>query len=179
MRASVLATAWCAVLGLACPVAAAPASAAGDAPTAESHAIADLALQPGGVMAGQLVDVEGRALGQREVTLVRGGQRVATTRTDPRGRFAFPGLRGGVYQVAAAGRSSFYRVWSPDAAPPAANRAALLVAGQGPVRGQGGLPVPRGWNRLTALGPYLVGFAGSAVAIPLSIGDLEAAPVSP
>jgi len=105
---------------------------------------ADVALRPGGVLRGRVVSSEGGASREAAaglpVSLLRGGQSVARTTTDVRGRFAFAGLSGGLYRVVVdtenGPRWRLCRAWTPSGAPPHASRAVELSVGRALLRGQ-------------------------------------------
>src|SRR5436190_22906021 len=61
--------------------------------------IPDVALGPGGVFRGQIVNAQGAASVTGEVILAQGGREAARTGTDQRGAFAFTGLRSGIYDL--------------------------------------------------------------------------------
>jgi len=127
------------------------------------HQINDVALQPGGLLSGQVLDAAGIPLTGAAVHLMYAGQPIAEMTTDAQGRFAASGVRGGVYQIVSAGDIQSIRAWAPNTAPPNAQPAALLVAG-GAVRGQ--------VHPLACLlaNPWIVvGTVVAAVAIPVAI----------
>jgi hypothetical protein len=142
----------------------------GDAPSnGVIGAVRDAALQPGGVLHGQVVDAQGRAIPNTAVRLVRSGSEgpAAVTETNRDGRFEFAGLSGGVYRLETAAAGNMYRLWMPEAAPPAASSAALLVQGDATVRGNLG---SLHWLEWTLIG---IGVA-AAIAIPLALADDDA-----
>jgi hypothetical protein len=126
-------------LGLTLPL---PASAAHPAPlaparkTSQSSTATDVALQAGGLLRGQIVDAQGSPMANAAVSLQFEGRAVAAARTTPQGYFAVSGLRGGTFQVTAAGGSGVYRLWVENSAPPAASASLLIVAGSDAARGQ-------------------------------------------
>jgi hypothetical protein len=159
------------------------------APPAPERVVHDVALANGGVFAGQLVDAQNVAKVGERVTLLYESRPLATTATDQRGNFAFRGLRGGMYQVAAAGRVEGYRLWAPETAPKGVPTAALLVGDDSLVRGQyynyqyqrGMLPgIPPA--RYLLANPWVVaGVAATAVAVPVGIAAADSGnvPTSP
>jgi hypothetical protein len=132
--------------------------------------IRDVALQPGGVLSGQVLDSDGNPCAGLAVRIVRagGGQELAAgTQTTADGRFTFSELSGGVYRVETPVGVEMCRLWAPDTAPPSAVPAVLLVAGQDAVRGNLG---QIGWLGWTLIG---LGVA-AAIAIPLALDDDDA-----
>jgi len=168
-----------AALGLVLPqsaIAAVPVSAA---PVAKSPvdnlpggAMNDIALQPGGVLLGQVVDPQGVAKAGAPVTIEYAGREVAKTTTDERGVFAAQGLRGGAYKITTAEGSSACRLWAADTAPPSARPAALVVAGDDLVRGVPGGGVFQSWKEWCMAHPYITaGTVATLVAVPIIIAD--------
>jgi len=124
----------------------------------------DVELLPGGVLRGQVIDVEGTARQRMLVTLHHSGRRIAAAVTDRTGSFALAGLGGGRYEITAGQAFGSYRIWAPSTAPPAARRGVLLVVGEGGLRGQTG-PIAFWLGN-----PWLVaGIAAAAVSIPVAI----------
>lgn len=103
--------------------------------------IHDLRMTDGGAIHGQLVDDRGVPQAGVAIGLMNGKDQgngwIARQRTDAAGRFAFKQVRGGLYVIATEqGDQQLYRVWTPAAAPPSAQPAALLVRTNATVRGQ-------------------------------------------
>lgn len=148
--------------------------AADPAPT--SRAVVDVALGDGGVLQGLAVDPQGAPKAELAVTLRSGDQELGAAKTDQSGRFAFSGLRGGVYQLATAESQGVVRVWAPHTAPPSAQQGVMLVSGEDVVRGQafrsiGGF-VSHPW--------VMAGIIATAVAVPIAIHNANRdEPVSP
>ncbi|MEZ6101956.1 MAG: carboxypeptidase-like regulatory domain-containing protein [Pirellulaceae bacterium] len=122
---------------LACVSLVTPSSLLGAEPVTGQQ-VMDVALQPGGLLKGQVVDAHGAQLSNTKVIVIRGGQALAAAQTDDAGRFQIPGLQGGVYQIASAGTSGVVRTWTATTAPPAARDGLMLVSNDTVVRGQCG-----------------------------------------
>lgn len=143
--------------------------------------IADVSLQNGGILYGQVVDGQGTPQAFVPVTLALVGGQRAATRTNDSGWFRVGPLEGGTYQIAAGSGTGMFRVWNPAAAPPTAAQAVLVVDGANQVLGQRPLSGPVGyWLR----NPLVVtGVVAVAVAVPVAIhntqGDRGEEPVSP
>jgi len=123
-----------AALGLCLPQPLLAAVQANQAP-----AVTDVTLHQspqGNTLLGRVLDPQGAVRANVLVTLYCNGNRIAQSTTDRNGYFSFGNLRGGVYQVTAAGGGGAYRAWTPGTAPPSAQRGALVVAGSDVIRGQ-------------------------------------------
>jgi hypothetical protein len=134
--------------------------------------IRDVALQAGGVLRGQIVDEQAMPQAQTRVAIVKQNEAVAVAETDQEGRFSVAGLKAGTYELVTAESGAAYRFWSPQAAPPAAQDAVLLVEDSTVTLGQKGKGGSRfGW--LT--NPWLLaGLVAAAIAIPLALADDDA-----
>lgn len=99
-------------------------------------ALRDVALSPAGRLFGQLVTQEGLPLAGQTVSLLQDNRIVAQAFSDNEGRFAIDNVRAGLHQVTAPGVAFSARLWTSDAAPPAAVREMLLVSGPQVERGQ-------------------------------------------
>jgi hypothetical protein len=117
------------------------------------------------------------------VSLLDGAEKLAEARTDAGGNFAFRGLRGGVYQVTAAEGIGAYRLWTPGTAPPSAQAAALVVAGEDLIRGNlrcfgrncGA------WCRFQLSNPLVLAtLAATAITVPIVVYNADkGGPASP
>ncbi len=131
----------------------------------QAQTATDVQLRDGGVLFGQVVTPEQTAVANTTVSLGTQAGQIATGKTDKGGYFAFRGLRSGVYRVAAANGQRDVRVWSQTAAPPAAQKGLMIVAGRNLARGQGGggimgfLTSPLGLGLIVA----------TAIAVPVAI----------
>ena len=149
-----------AVLGFCLPQ---PVLAAAVNPAPEP-AVTDVALGPGGVLLGQVVDQRGTALTKVPVALRDQANVIANTETDQQGYFAVRGLKSGVYQVVAAEGQGTFRVWAAEIAPPSAQQGALIVSGEDTVRGNLGC-----FGAFFTNPWVLVGLVATAVAVPVAI----------
>lgn len=138
--------------------------------------ILDIAMQEGGLLQGQVVDLQNQPRANVPVALVAGEKQLAVGRTNANGYFAFQGVRGGVYQLATPEGFAVYRVWTAQTAPPSAQPAALLVTGNGTVRGQccGGVGA-------FLSNPWVIaGIIATAIAVPIAVHNADDdEPVSP
>ena len=101
-------------------------------------AVRDVALEPGGILRGQVVQPDGTPVTGARVTLRSANQTVAATSTNERGEFVVSGLRGGVYQIVLGDMQRTIRAWSANTAPATARSGVLLVRSVSVVRGQAG-----------------------------------------
>jgi hypothetical protein len=162
------------------------------APPATKPVVHDVALVSGGSLAGQLVDAQGVAKAGVDVTLLLEQRPLGTSNTDAQGRFAFQGVRGGVYQLTAAGGTASYRLWAPGTAPKGTTTMALMTTGDAVVRGQAYANghyyqyqhshSHLGRAKFLLSNPWVVsGIVATAVAVPVGIhnagsGDTPASP---
>jgi len=145
---------------------------AADTTAGRSSIVGDVALTADGVLYGLVIDTQGQPMEKTPVTLFDQNQRSWMDETDQQGRFAFSGLRGGVYQLVAAGGRASYRIWAPGTSPPTARQDALVVAGDEVVRGQLGLAY------LLCNPWFIVAAVGTAVTVPVAIHN-AGSPASP
>ena len=149
-------TGW-GLLAAQVPVMAAPPAEAPSAKSAPAAEITDIALASGGTLRGQVVDGQGVPQAKSAVTVSQKGQKVSAVRTDADGRFAVAGLKGGVYTVATTQGAGAVRLWTADAAPPAAHQQLLVVNGSPVARGQLGGGIGAGVLMVGALGGIVAG----------------------
>jgi Carboxypeptidase regulatory-like domain len=137
--------------------------------------IRDVALGPGGLLTGRVLDERLRPLVDADVAIQSDGRTVASTHADASGVFAITGLRGGVHQVVTPEASQFVRLWADGTAPPRAARSAEIVCGRDVVRGQWGGHTPYLHQAaMWATNPFLVGgVIAAAVAIPIIIHNTD------
>jgi len=140
------------------------ASRVPDAQTAASAAIPDIALGDGGVLEGQVVDDRGAPLAATAVIISQETRETARTTTTKDGRFSVAGLQGGFYQISTQRGSGTYRLWTQEAAPPAARQMATLVAEPQVTRGQ--MPLSHCFQTKS----FLIGaIIAAAIAIPIAV----------
>jgi len=152
---------------------------AGQTLQAATSVIRDVALQPGGVLSGQVLDEQAVAQGQSRIAVVYQGKPLTVTETDSEGRFELAGLQPGVYELHLAQGGGIYRVWAPRTAPPAAEQGVLLVQDSRVVRGlgapfDGGLSNGGGHFGWLANPWVLAGGVALAIALPLALDDDDA-----
>jgi hypothetical protein len=150
------------VLSMCLPTA---ALAQGSAPPAP--AVTDVALGPGNILSGQLMDSHGVPLANVLVSLQDDqGREVAHVTTDEQGRFAVQGVRGGVHQIVTPQGRWFYRLWTTETAPPSAQQGALMVSGDETVRGA----APHSGLKFWYTNPLVVGgVVATAIAVPVAL----------
>jgi hypothetical protein len=137
----------------------------GQSPAVTYTEVRDVALQPGGILQGQVVDVQGKPGAGAPIQVVRltaPQALVASGRTDREGRFQVAALKGGIYSLQTGETTLVCRLWAPDTAPPAAVPAVLLVSNGTVVRGNLGDMTTLEWS--------LVGVAAAAaIAVPVVV----------
>ena len=152
-------------------------------PPASQPVVHDIALGNGGMFSGQLVDAQSVAKAGEKVMLLYESRPLITVATDERGNFRFPGLRGGMYQLVAAGSVENYRLWTPGTAPKGVPSRALVVCGDPIIRGaqpgyrygyQQGLVPSLPPARFLLGNPWVVmGITATAVGVPVGIAAAE------
>lgn len=157
------------------------ATRAESAPAAKPLAI-DVALQPEGLLVGQVVSATGEPLSQSEVKLRLHDGREAVAKTNEQGGFAFRGVRG-VVTLHSDKTAAVVRTWAPGTAPPSATPALLLVEGDEVARGQHYAGArTQGFvdrsKRLMANPLFVAGVIATAVAIPVAIANDDDDPAS-
>jgi hypothetical protein len=138
-----------------------------DAPAAALPQIADVALAPGGMLHGQVVDSSGAGLAGITVSIRQQNQVVAQATSDATGRFAVAGMPGGIFQMTTEHTGASYRLWAPTTSPPSARPAALLVHDTAVVRGQSKL------GKLFSHPIVIAGVIAAAVAIPVTVHAIQ------
>jgi hypothetical protein len=136
----------------------------------------DVALRPGGVLVGQVMNQQGAVQPGSPVSIWQNEREVVSTKTDANGIFAAQGMRGGQYQILTPAGPTFCRLWAADTAPPAAASTAVIVTGQEVVRGQWAPPAAWGadyggrWLDWVRSHPYITaGIVAAAIAAPLAV----------
>lgn len=125
--------------------------------------IHDLRLDNNGGLGGQVVNASAAPIQDSKLELRQNGKVLATTASDRTGTFSFANVRPGVYQVVVNQGGVACRVWSHDAAPPAAKEKLLIVSDPAVMRGQ--QPA-----RALLTNPLFVGVVvAAAIAIPLAV----------
>ncbi len=153
--------AWLAIVGMVVPVPALHAAG----PASPAVVVGDVALSIDGTIHGQVVSPQGRGLPGVHVGASAGARNLGSTVTGVDGRFKIHGLRGGVLTLTAGQAKTAVRAWTSKAAPPAARKDVLLVAGQPQALGQS-------WDgfKNVITNPWVIaGIVAAAVAIPVAI----------
>lgn len=137
--------------------------AAFSAQPAPTPAVIDVAMSDGGVLHGQVVDLQGAPVTGLPVAVKAQNRDVAAATTSADGRFAVQGLRGGVYQVAAGEGHGVYRLWSAGTAPPSARNDAIVYTQNGQSRGA--------LKMLLANPIVIAGLVATAIAVPIALNN--------
>ena len=123
-------------------------------------AVIDVAMSDGGVLHGQVVDLQGGNSIGVPVSVRSQDKEIIRTTTAKDGRFTVQGLRGGVYQVSAGEGQGAYRLWTAKAAPPSAQKNAIVYT-------QG---IFGGGPKMLLANPIVVtGLVATAIAVPVAI----------
>ncbi|MEN6452072.1 MAG: carboxypeptidase-like regulatory domain-containing protein [Thermoguttaceae bacterium] len=140
-----------------------PQAAFASAPPA-TPAVVDIALADGGVLRGQVVDLQGKgAVGNVPVTVKAQNREVAKAVTTADGKFAVEGLRGGVYHVSAGEGQGIYRLWSVNTAPPSAQNNAVVYTQNAQ---------PRSTAKMLLANPIVIaGVVATAIAVPVALAN--------
>jgi hypothetical protein len=156
-----------------------PLSTSANANAVPRLTIHDVALHPGGLLQGQILNENCRPVPDATVAIQSDGQTIAETRTDSDGVFAVAGLRGGVHQVVTDGGVETCRLWATNTAPPRAAQSLhifrtphLLARGQyhAPPLLNSFVQNSKQW----ATNPFIVGgIVAAAVAIPVAIHNAD------
>jgi hypothetical protein len=150
---------------------------AADVDSTESWRVADVELQSGGLLVGQLLDAAAKPLAGADVSILSRGNAIASTHTDASGLFAVAGLRGGIHQVNSGDAAQVCRVWAPGTAPPRTASSLQIVAGEDVVRGQWGPPPGNRFLKKAKVwltNPFVVGgIVAAAVAIPVALHNAD------
>ena len=129
--------------------------------------IVDVRTAADGALGGKLVDQSGKAMADQVVELHHAGKAIMQTKTNKQGDFAFPRVRGGVYQIIIDDAGVGCRVWPDDVAPPAAREQLLVVVGAPVVRGQ--QPIGAAFSSPLFVGAVLA----AAIAIPVAVHNAK------
>ena len=138
---------------------------------------ADIALQRGAILQGQVVNSEGIGVPNEPVRLTNGKQHWQT-QTNEHGCFQLTSLRGGTYQFQAAGQKQLLRAWSAGTAPPRARQGLLVTPPTDVFRGQRVVsPTTNNFFRVAKhhlTNPVVItGITLTAVAIPVAIHNSD------
>ena len=162
---------WLAVLGLLLPQMTLSRSVA--MASDPSPAMIDVMLRDGGMLLGQVLDAQGQPQRFVPVSLYAKDRLLATAQTDARGQYTLTGLSGGIYRLVTTGGHGTYRLWNPGAGPPTCRPGALLIVGNGPVRGNFGLP-GAGTLHFWLSDPYVIaGLIAAGVAVPVIVHNSQ------
>ena len=172
---------WLAVSGMCLPTSLVlandvrPVPANATAAAQPASPIHDVALQPGGLLVGQILDKTMKPMRGTAIVVQVNGQTAATTTSDINGVFAVNGLRGGVHQVVVVDSIQNCRLWAPGTAPPQAVSHLRFIPGQADiVRGQWGPPPSYNTMAAWATNPWVIGgVVATAIAVPIVLHNMD------
>ncbi len=135
----------------------------------------DVMLDTQGGLRGVVVDAHGAPQASAKIVIVQEKREVGRVQADRLGRFRMSGLRGGVFMLQSGGQGRFVRAWSAKKAPPNAKTAALIVTGDGVVRGQ--MPLEQFFASDAVV---IAGLVAALIAIPIVVSNQgSSSPASP
>lgn len=162
-------------LGMVLPVSVARGGDVSKASGRPSVEVSDLVLDAQGGLQGVVVDVHGAPQPAAKVVLMQQKREVGRVQADRFGRFRVSGLRGGVYMLQSGGQVRFVRAWTAKTAPPKAKPAALIVTGDGVIRGQ--MPLEQFFASDAVV---IAGLVAALIAIPIVVSNQgDSTPASP
>ena len=154
--------------------------------------VLDVALGEKGRLNGLMVDRQGKALSDVPVAMTSEGGQPAVAVTTKAGRFAYEGMSGGVYYLAARNADlTVVRAWTAKAAPPHAEAQVILYAEPIPDAPDTAAAAPSGPNpigqspqsslfRSIIANPVILPAAiAAAIAVPIAVSNIHRAPASP
>jgi hypothetical protein len=163
-------------LGMAMPATATQGNEASKTASRPAVEISDLALDAHGALHGVVVDINGAPQPAAKIVLVQQKREVGRAQADRLGRFRVSGLRGGVYSMHSGGQVRLVRAWTTKTAPPNAKHSALMIAGNGVIRGQ--MPLE---DFFSSDGVVIAGLVAALIAIPIVASNQggDSSPASP
>lgn len=167
--------AWFAVVGFCFPA----TSLAGDKPmlTPQRGAIVDIALAPGGVLTGWIVNAHGQPVPNIPISVRHANQEVARATTSQDGTYRIHNLRGGVYHVESGNGTRLCRLWASQTAPPFAQKGLIVVSDPDVILAQfpnGPMGTFLENAKYTLTNPLVIGgIVAAAVAIPVAIHNSD------
>lgn len=130
----------------------------------QASPVVDVALDADNLLHGQLVNASAVPT-KGQVSMLKGGQRLATADAAADGTFVLRVPQGGTYQLATADSVTTIRVWTQRAAPPHAPQRMVLAQG-GVLRGQQGT-IP-----FSSVSPWVVaGVVAVAIGVPIVLSN--------
>ena len=136
--------------------------------------LSDVELDAKGTLRAIVINAQGIPVAGTPIVVYQGSREVGRTSTDAMGWFSIRGLRGGTCQVTVGRHAVRLRTWAARTAPPKTKRAALIVVGDGVVRGQ------------RPLGEFLcsdcvlvTALVAAMIAVPIAVYNSDGKPSSP
>ena len=126
----------------------------------------DVVLQPGNIVAGEVLSADGTPLVEGEVVVHLGRHEVTRVTTNQLGEFAAEVPRGGVYVISSSAGALLVRTWTAAAAPPNSLYRVAITPQSTVIRAQNS---DGGFNPL--LGLLLAGGIAAAIAIPIALNN--------
>jgi hypothetical protein len=146
--------------------AAGPPAAVDGARTLGANApnVSDVELDGAGRLRGLVLDAQGIPLAGARVMVCQGTREMVAVTTDGLGRFAVGPMRGGSYLLKSGGQGKTIRAWRSMTAPPLAKPLAVMIVGDGIVRGQ--MPLE---DFFASDAVVVAGLVAAMIAIPIAV----------
>jgi len=144
---------------------------------APAPAVVDVALSDGGMLHGQVLNLQGAGVAGVPVVVKTQDRDVAAATTAADGTFNIQGLKGGMYQVAAGQGQGVYRLWSAGTAPPVAQTSATVYSQNGTVDSNAVVYTQNcccegGGLKAFLTNPIVIaGIVATAIAVPLALSN--------
>jgi hypothetical protein len=140
-------------------------------PAPPAPAVSDIALADGGTLHGRVVDLQGSGRAGVDISIRAQDREVARTKTTAEGQFAVPGLRGGVYQVAAGQNQGVYHFWATNTAPPSARQDVIVYTQYDNGSGAPAPEKPGVLNWILNHPIITAGIIATAIAVPIALAN--------
>lgn len=139
----------------------------------------DVALTTGGVLSGTVLNPAALPVAGVAVNVLHEDKVVAKSMSNEKGEFTVKGLRNGAHVVKVGTTHLRVRLWSADAAPPAAVENLAVVVNDDVVRGQAALGALGGGGSAGMAAAVLVAGVGGSIAYNESTNNDNKTPASP
>lgn len=134
---------------------------------------ADIKLQPGNFLVGQVRDAHGAIVPNADILVTQAHREIARATANESGEFSVFVPKGGVYLVTSGDSLQLVRAWTAAAAPPNSRDQLLLVPPTIVVRGQnpGSSLLGMSSGTATVVGLAVAAGVATAIAVPLALNS--------